>query len=140
MVEFNNVINKLIINNELYFLTESINEVCIKNKGILKNLNCKFTKGLNIINGPGGSGKSTIIKYLIETNNKLLTKDLSKTKTIIIDSHSDAIYSNDIKEFVTYLNKKFNRPQIILTICMPVFDRLLKENVIKSDNTINISK
>ena len=35
---------------------------------ILKNINLKFKKGINVITGPNGSGKSTLIKLIIGIN------------------------------------------------------------------------
>ena len=44
--------------------TSKIKKITIKNEGIIKSVDLKFSDGLNIIMGSGGSGKTTVLKAI----------------------------------------------------------------------------
>ena len=54
-----------------YFHVPAIKKIRLKNIGTFKDATLKFSSGLNIITGGGGSGKSTIL-YIFNTKVKRL--------------------------------------------------------------------
>ncbi len=55
---------------ELKNINYSVIDNQLKNIDILKNVNLKFDKGINVITGQNGSGKSTLIKLIMGINNQ----------------------------------------------------------------------
>lgn len=101
-----------------------INEITIKNKGIIKNAKIKFTPGLNIIMGRAGEGKTTVVKALLEqyglsnisTGQRTIfdvKKALGKT-TLVID-HAFSVLAKE--NMINTLNELASSGrQVILTL------------------------
>ncbi len=60
-----------------------IKSIKIRNKGIIKKADIKFSKGLNVIIGPNATGKTTVLNYILETSGK--SKNL-ESACLLIDN------------------------------------------------------
>ena len=102
----------------------NVQDIEIKNIGIIKEANVKFSSGLNIIYGEGGSGKTTFIKHLLENYNFDSLSERQKvffqiqnalnSTTLVFDDLLGRLNEKDSLEILKKLSD--SKRQIILTI------------------------
>lgn len=119
----------------------NIEDIEILNRGVIKKAKIKFVSGLNVITGENASGKTTIIKYLLEIyapdkiseRQKIffqIQKILNST-TLVFDDLLGRLNIEDSLEILKKLS--MSKRQVILTINSREWSKLknkIKANVI----------
>ena len=101
-----------------------VGKIKIRNCGVIKDANIEFKNGLNIITGENASGKSTVVRFLI---NKFNPEKLSYAKKVMLQIDSildgqtiimdDILSCLDRENLIKTLNRLSNSErQVILTL------------------------
>ncbi|MFH0888124.1 MAG: AAA family ATPase [Planctomycetota bacterium] len=138
--------------DEVFFIPR-VNTIKIKNYGIIQDATIKFKKGLNIITGKGGSGKTTVINFLLDKFlpvNYLAHGDsimmqidsILNDKTIMIDDVLGFLNREQLNKTLIKLSN--SGKQIILTLSiggLSVVNSKIKINIIDTkDFKLRLSK
>ena len=131
------------MNQEEIIEIPRIDREVIENKGIIKKADIKFTKGLNLIIGDNATGKTTVIKYLLNhydinsmaSGNRIILeiqKALNSTALIIDDYLGRLDKEKLIKALKELVDSK---RQIIATLHSSQFNEIkgkIKANIINT--------
>lgn len=118
---------ELINRTELEDVDFYYNEDTFKSiKSLIKKIK-KSNKGLSILYGPRGTGKSTLIYYLSECINRNII--------YIPNNMLDATISNP--EFKSFI-KKFNKPIIVIDDCEMIFNEMFTKSNIYVNNLLQM--
>jgi DNA replication protein DnaC len=118
---------ELINRNELEDVDFYYNEDTFKSiKSLIKKIK-KSNKGLSILYGPRGTGKSTLIYYLSEC--------IDRNIIYIPNNMLDATISNP--EFKSFI-KKFNKPIIVIDDCEMIFNEIFTKSNIYVNNLLQM--
>jgi len=128
------------VNPEFIEIPE-VENIDIKDFGVIKRAEIRFTPGLNIILGKNASGKSTVIRYLFEKytpdlmdrgRRVMFEIDKKINKTCIV--FDDFLYGLAEKRLIQVLKRlESSGRQVIVTMCSPgidFFKHNIKANVI----------
>lgn len=132
------------MNPEIMKIPE-VENIEIKDFGCIKKADIKFTKGLNLIIGKNGSGKTTVINYLVNlfdinsmsTGQRMMfyiNNEINKNCLVLDGPLYRLVDKNLIKTLKSL--EKCNR-QVIATLCLPRHDFIknkIKVNIIKTED------
>ncbi|MFH1226442.1 MAG: AAA family ATPase [Planctomycetota bacterium] len=127
------------------FFIPMVNTVRIKDNGIIKDATIRFKKGLNIITGLNGSGKTTVINFLrykflpvdyLEASDSIMMQidAILNGKTIVIDDVLGFLNREKMNEALTKMVKSGRQIIITLNISgLSVINGKIKANIINTN-------
>ena len=106
----------------------SINSVHIKDFTVFSDLKIEFCKGINVIIGENGTGKTHLLKFMYALHETAHEKYLKNGEDIVNKDNQDIIREHSVIEFINNCFQPYNVKDMLRVECPPNLPKITSQN------------